>query len=71
MPVNLRSSEVLIDLHWVQALTAPMHLSLIDRPFVPHNLITGQDSPVPLRKFQMAHRLRILIFSGPKKVTQV
>ena len=31
-----------------------MHLGLIDGPFVPHNLISTQDSPVPLLKFQMA-----------------
>jgi hypothetical protein len=29
----------LIDLHWVRALMVPMHLGLIDRSFVPHNLI--------------------------------
>jgi len=27
-----------------------MHLGLIDRPFVPHNLISIQESPVPLLK---------------------
>ena len=47
----------MIDLHWVQALTVPMHLGLIDRPFVPHILISAQESPVPLPKFQMAPRL--------------
>jgi hypothetical protein len=30
------------DLQWVQALTVLMHLRLIDRPFVPHNLISVQ-----------------------------
>jgi len=47
-----------------------MHLGLIDRPFVLHNLIT-QVSPVPLLKFQMAPRLKILVSSGSKKGTQI
>jgi len=34
-----------------------MHLGLIDGPVVPHNLISTQESPVPLLKFQMALRL--------------
>ena len=29
-----------------------MHLGLIDGPFVPHNLISTQESPAPLRKWQ-------------------
>ena len=61
----------LIDLHWVQALMVPMHLGLIDGPFVPHNLISAQESPVPLPKFQMASRLKILMSSGSKKGTQI
>jgi len=40
-------------------------------PFVPHNLILDQKSPVPLPKFQMAPRLKILISSGCKKGTQI
>jgi len=48
-----------MDKHWVQALTVPMHLGLIDGPFVPHNLISTQESPVPLLKFQMAPRLKL------------
>jgi len=48
-----------------------MHLGLIDRPFVPHNLISIQESPVPLLKFQMAPRLNILMASGSKKGTQL
>jgi hypothetical protein len=48
-----------------------MHLGLIDGPFVPHNLISPQRSPVPLPKFQMAPRLKILISSGFKKETQI
>ena len=48
-----------------------MHLGLIDGPFVPHNLISAQESPVPLPKFQMAPRLKILMSSGSKKETQI
>jgi len=44
----------------------PMHLGLIDGTFVPHNLI-AQENPVPLPKFQMAPRLKILMSSGSKK----
>ena len=59
------------DLHWVSALTVPMHLGLIDGPFVPHNLISAQESPVPLTKFQMAPRLKISVSSTSKKGTQI
>ena len=45
-----------------------MHLGLIDRP---HNLISAQESPVPLLKFQMAPKLKILMSSGSKKGTQI
>jgi hypothetical protein len=48
-----------------------MLLGLIDRPFVPHNLISAQDSPVPLPKFQMATRLKILMSCGYKEGTQI
>jgi len=48
-----------------------MHLGFIDGPFVPYNLISAQKSPVPLPKFQMAPRLKILMSSGYKKGTQV
>jgi len=44
-----------------------MHLGLTDRPFVPHNLISTQESPVPLLQFQMRSRLKILMSSGSKK----
>jgi hypothetical protein len=44
----------------------PMHLGLTDGPFVPHNLISTQESPVPLLKFQMALRLKILMPSGTR-----
>jgi hypothetical protein len=44
-----------------------MHLGLTDGPFVSHNLISTQESPVPLLKFQMAPRLKILMPSGPRK----
>jgi len=49
----------------------PMHLGLIDRPFVPHNLVSTQESSVPLLQFQMAPRLKILVASGSKKETQI
>jgi len=44
-----------------------MHLGLIGRPFVPHNLVSTQESPVPLLKFQTAPKLKILIASWSKK----
>ena len=47
-----------------------MHLGLTDGPFVPNNLISAQESPVPLPKFQMAPRLTILMSSGSKTGTQ-
>jgi hypothetical protein len=40
------------------AHTVPMHLGLIDVPFVPHNLISDDESPVPLPKFQIAPRAK-------------
>ena len=49
----------------------PMHLGLIDGPFVPHNLISVQESPVPLLEFQMAPGLKILTASGSNKGTQI
>ena len=58
-------------MHWVWALTVPMHLGLTDRPFVPHDLLSAQESPVPLPKFQMALRLKTLMSSGSKKGTQI
>jgi hypothetical protein len=48
-----------------------MHLGLIERPFVPHNLIPAQESPVPLPQFQMAPRFKILMSSVFKKGTQI
>jgi len=48
-----------------------MNLGLINRPFVPHNLISAQESPVHLPNFQMATRLIILMSSGSKKGTQI
>jgi hypothetical protein len=47
-----------------------MHLGLIDEPLVSHNLISAQESPVPLLKLQMAPRLKILMSSKSKKGTQ-
>jgi len=71
LPLLLSAKIWLIDLHWVQALMVPMHLGLIDGPFVPHTLISTQESPVPLPKFQMAPRLKILMSAGSKKGTQI
>jgi len=48
-----------------------MHLGLIDGPFVPHNPISTQESPVLILKFQMAPRLKILMSPGSKKGTQI
>jgi hypothetical protein len=48
-----------------------MHLDLIDRPFVVHSLVSAQDSPVPVQKFQIAPRLKIGMSSGAKKKTQI
>ena len=45
----------------------PMHLGLINGPYVPHNLILVQWSPVPLLKLQMAPRLKFLMSSGSKE----
>jgi len=38
---------------------------------VPHNQTSSQESPVPLPKFQMAPRLKILMSSGSNKGTQI
>jgi len=48
-----------------------MNLGLMDGPCVPQNLISAQESPVPLPKFQMAPRFKILMSSGSKKETQI
>ena len=48
-----------------------MHLSLLDGPFVPHNLTSAQESPASSPKFQMAPKLKILMSSGSKKGTQI
>jgi len=48
-----------------------MHLGHIDWPFVPHNLISAELSPVPLPKLQMAPRLKILMPFGSKKGTEI
>jgi hypothetical protein len=44
-----------------------MHLGLIDRLFVPHNLISAQYSSVLLPKFQMTPRLKSQYPLGPRK----
>jgi len=48
-----------------------MHLGLIDGAFVPHNIISSQESRVPLLKFKVAPRLKILMTSRSKKETQI
>jgi hypothetical protein len=48
-----------------------MHLGLIDGPFVPHNLISTQESPVPLLEFQMALRFEILMAFRSKRGTNI
>ena len=63
--------DCLFDKHWGRAITVPMHLGLIDGPFVPHNLISAQESPLPLPEFQMAPRLKVLMSSESKKRTQI
>jgi hypothetical protein len=40
--ITCRSEDWLIDLHWVQAITVPMHLGLINGPFVSDNQISAQ-----------------------------
>ena len=44
----------------------PMHLGLIKRPYVLHNLILAQGSPVPLLEFQVVPRPKHLMSSGSK-----
>jgi len=44
---------------------------LLTGPFVPHNLISARESPVPLPKFQMAPRLKILMSTWSEKRTQI
>ena len=39
--------------------------------FVPHNLISTQEGPVPLLKFQIVLKLKILMTSGSKNGTQM
>jgi len=52
--------------NWVRALTVLMHPGLINRPIVLHNLIPVQGSIVPLLKFKMAPRRKLLMFSASK-----
>ena len=46
----------------------PMHRSLKNGPFLPHNLIPVQRSPVSLLKFQMASRRKLVIYFGSKRM---
>jgi hypothetical protein len=52
--------------NWV--LPGPDAPRPLDSPFVPHSLLSSQGSPVPLLKFQMAPRLRLLTYPGWKHV---
>jgi len=64
----VKDGHWLIDLRWVQALTVPMHLGLINGPFVPHNPISA------LSLYQSSRwppRLKIWMSSGPQKGTQI
>ena len=67
----LHTIDWLIDMHWVRVLVVPMHLCLVDGPFMCHNLISAQDSPVPLPKYLMAPRLKTWMSSGSKKGNQI
>jgi hypothetical protein len=51
------------DLQWVRALTVPMHLGLIDRPFVPHNLTSAEDRPVRVPNGPPMDRDGIVLYS--------
>jgi hypothetical protein len=44
------------DMQCVRALRVPMHISLIDRPFVPHNLTPDQERPVPIPNGPLVER---------------
>ena len=48
-----------------------MHLGIIDGPFLPHNVISNQESPVPLLQFLVPPRLKTLMASGSMKGTQI
>jgi len=45
----------------------PMHPGLKNGPFMPHNLIPVQGSPVSLLKFQVVPRFKLVISFGSKK----
>jgi len=49
----------------------PMLLGLIDGPFLPLNLMSAQESPVHLPKFQITPRLKIFMSSESKKGTEM
>ena len=53
--------------NWFRAFTVPMYVGLKNGPFVPHNLIPVQGSPVPSLKFQMAPRGKLLMSFGSDK----
>jgi len=49
----------------------PMHLGLTEGPFVPHNLTSAQESPVPSPSSRWPPRLKIFMSSGSKKGTWI
>jgi hypothetical protein len=44
-----------------------MHIGFINGLFVPHNLETGHERPVPLLQFPMALRIKTRMSSGSKE----
>jgi hypothetical protein len=60
-----------VHLHWFRAPVVPMHLGLTDGPNVPHTLLSAQESPTTLTKYQMASGLKILISFGYMKRTRI
>jgi len=68
--ITCRSEDWLIDLHWVRALTVPMHLGLIDGPFV--LLIRYQlRRTMPLYHSSRSPPLRLKILTHCGRVTQI
>jgi hypothetical protein len=52
---------------WVRILAVLTHLGLKNGAFVPHNIIPVNGDPFYFFKFQMAPRLKLLMFFGSKK----
>jgi len=56
---------------WVWALRVPMHLGLINGPFVPHNLLSAQWSPVPCWSSRKPQDLTFNVLWVQEKGTQI